>query len=53
MNEWENNQEIQIFRQYLRIPTVHPDIDYSMCKIIIQFTIISSIKFVRKFFSTL
>lgn len=26
---WENNEEIQIFREYLRIPTVHPDVDYS------------------------
>lgn len=27
--EWENNEEIQILRHYLRIPTVHPDINYS------------------------
>jgi hypothetical protein len=27
-NIWENNEEIEIFREYLRIPTVHPDIDY-------------------------
>lgn len=26
---WENNEEIEIFREYLRIPTVHPNIDYS------------------------
>jgi aminoacylase len=26
---WENDEEIQIFREYLRIPSVHPDIDYS------------------------
>lgn len=25
---WENNKEIQIFREYLQIPSVHPDIDY-------------------------
>lgn len=25
---WYGNEEIKIFRQYLRIPTVHPDIDY-------------------------
>lgn len=25
---WEKNEEIQIFREYLRIPTVHPDVDY-------------------------
>lgn len=27
--DWENNEEIKLFREYLRIPTVHPDIDYS------------------------
>ena len=25
---WEENEEIQIFREYLRIPSVHPNIDY-------------------------
>ncbi|EDV95051.1 aminoacylase-1 [Drosophila grimshawi] len=29
--EWENNEEIKIFREYLRIPTVHPNIDYTDC----------------------
>lgn len=28
MSEYENNEEIKLFREYLRIPTVHPDIDY-------------------------
>lgn len=28
MSAWENNEEIEIFREYLRIPSVHPDIDY-------------------------
>lgn len=28
MSKWENNEEIQIFREYLRIPSVYPDIDY-------------------------
>lgn len=32
MNDWKLNEEIEIFRKYLRIPTVHPDIDYSMLK---------------------
>jgi len=27
--KWENNEEIKIFREYLRIPTVHPNVDYS------------------------
>lgn len=26
---WENNEEIKIFREYLRIPTVQPNVDYS------------------------
>ncbi|XP_060649017.1 LOW QUALITY PROTEIN: aminoacylase-1B-like [Drosophila nasuta] len=29
--EWENNEEIKIFREYLRIPTVHPNVDYTAC----------------------
>ncbi|XP_068152465.1 aminoacylase-1-like [Drosophila tropicalis] len=28
---WENNEEIQIFREYLRIPTVQPNVDYTSC----------------------
>jgi len=27
--EWENNKEIKIFREYLQIPSVHPNVDYS------------------------
>lgn len=27
--QWENNEEIKIFREYLRIPSVHPNVDYS------------------------
>jgi len=30
-NKWENNEEIQLFREYLRIPSVHPDVDYEPC----------------------
>lgn len=26
--KWENNEEIQIFREYLKVPSVHPNIDY-------------------------
>ncbi|KAI8045716.1 hypothetical protein M5D96_001900 [Drosophila gunungcola] len=29
--KWEDNEEIKIFREYLRIPSVHPDIDYTAC----------------------
>lgn len=29
---WEENEEIQIFREYLRIPSVHPNIDYRTYK---------------------
>lgn len=32
LNKWEINEEIQIFREYLRIPSVHPDIDYGKHK---------------------
>lgn len=28
-NNWETNEEIQYFREYLRIPSVHPKPDYS------------------------
>ncbi|TMW48983.1 hypothetical protein DOY81_005927 [Sarcophaga bullata] len=31
MSAWENNEEIKIFREYLRIPSVHPNIDYTPC----------------------
>ncbi|SPP81200.1 aminoacylase-1-like [Drosophila guanche] len=30
-DQWENNEEIKIFREYLRIPTVHPNVDYNGC----------------------
>lgn len=29
MSKWELDEEIKIFREYLRIPSVHPNIDYS------------------------
>lgn len=32
VSKWETNEEIQIIREYLRIATVHPDIDYSKMK---------------------
>lgn len=25
---WESNEEIRLFREYLKIPSVHPDVDY-------------------------
>ncbi|KAL5275999.1 ACY1 family protein [Megaselia abdita] len=31
MSKWENNEEIKLFQEYLRIPTVHPDVDYEPC----------------------
>lgn len=31
MSTWEQNEEIQIFREYLRIPSVHPDVNYESC----------------------
>ncbi|EDV95053.1 aminoacylase-1A [Drosophila grimshawi] len=30
-SEWENNEEIKIFREYLRMPTMHPNVDYTAC----------------------
>lgn len=30
MSSWDSNEEIQIFREYLRIPSVQPDIDYGI-----------------------
>lgn len=27
--QWKNDEEIIIFQEYLRIPSVHPDVDYS------------------------
>ncbi|XP_065088295.1 aminoacylase-1-like [Ochlerotatus camptorhynchus] len=29
--EWENNEDIKIFREYLKIPSVHPNINYDDC----------------------
>lgn len=37
MSKWESNEEIQIFREYLRIPSVQPDVDYG--KIIKEWSI--------------
>lgn len=28
IQSWENDEEIQLFREYLRFPTVHPNINY-------------------------
>ncbi|XP_058466583.1 aminoacylase-1-like [Malaya genurostris] len=28
---WESNLDIQVFREYLRIPSVHPDVCYDEC----------------------
>lgn len=36
-SEWENNEEIQILREYLRIKSVHPDINYSNISIYTKF----------------
>lgn len=27
-SKWHGNEEIRIYREYLRIPSVHPNIDY-------------------------
>ncbi|XP_031625542.1 aminoacylase-1-like isoform X2 [Contarinia nasturtii] len=31
MSKWESNEEIQLFREYLRIPSVQPNVDYEPC----------------------
>uniref|UniRef100_A0A336N2J6 CSON009407 protein n=1 Tax=Culicoides sonorensis TaxID=179676 RepID=A0A336N2J6_CULSO len=31
MENLKNREEIKVFREYLRFPTVHPDIDYEPC----------------------
>ncbi|XP_014371744.2 aminoacylase-1-like [Papilio machaon] len=31
MSKWEKDEVIQRFREYLRIPTVHPNVNYSEC----------------------
>lgn len=35
-SKWANNEEIEIFREYLRIPTVQPNVNYSKMKQINQ-----------------
>lgn len=35
-SKWDDNEEIKIFREYLRIPSVHPDIDYGKFKEILS-----------------
>ncbi|KAJ8732962.1 hypothetical protein PYW07_015561 [Mythimna separata] len=30
-SNWENDEAVQRFREYLRIPSVHPDVDYDEC----------------------
>ncbi|XP_055588182.1 aminoacylase-1-like [Uranotaenia lowii] len=29
--DWESNEEIRLFREYLKIPSVHPNINYDGC----------------------
>lgn len=30
MAKWADNEEIKIFREYLRIPSVQPDVNYGI-----------------------
>lgn len=32
MSKWANNEEIKIFQEYLRIPSVQPNVDYGKLK---------------------
>lgn len=41
---WAENIEIQIFQEYLRIPTVHPNVDYSKLNVFIQVKYIFNLK---------
>lgn len=36
MAKWANNEEIQIFREYLQIPSVQPNVDYGPCVAFLQ-----------------
>ncbi|EDW82934.1 uncharacterized protein Dwil_GK22579 [Drosophila willistoni] len=31
VNKWESNEELEYFREYLRIPSVHPNPNYDAC----------------------
>ncbi|XP_065363422.1 aminoacylase-1-like [Calliphora vicina] len=31
MDSWKDNEEIKLFQEYLRIPSVHPNVDYEPC----------------------
>lgn len=37
--DWANNEEIKIFQEYLRIPSVHPDIDYGKINKVFSFMV--------------
>lgn len=32
-SKWDDNEEIAIFREYLRIPSVHPNVNYGCLQI--------------------
>ncbi|XP_026476680.1 aminoacylase-1A-like [Ctenocephalides felis] len=34
--QWENNESIKLLREYLQIPSVHPDVDYEPCVIFLK-----------------
>lgn len=59
VQSWDMDEEIQIFREYLRFPTVHPNIDYResqslkvKIKIFLKFRFnFSSAMKVKKFFT--
>ncbi|XP_017112270.1 aminoacylase-1 isoform X2 [Drosophila elegans] len=35
-SKWESDEEIQYFREYLRIPSVHPNPDYEPCLVFLR-----------------
>lgn len=46
MSKWKNNEEIQLFREYLRIPSVHPNVNYGD---IISISKLSTKRLIEKF----
>jgi len=43
--QWDNDEELKYFREYLRIPTVHPDPNYG--GLYIYFFQIPYLKFIK------
>lgn len=44
-SEWAENEEIKLYREYLRIPTVQPNVNYSKKKNTVRFFIAAKYQF--------